>query len=650
MMVEDLHWMDEGSEAMLAELVTVIEGTPTLAIVNFRPEYTPPWRSSDVYRHLSLEPLGEADTKEMLRDLAGEDPSLDGIGELIHERTQGNPFFIEEIVRELAEAGYLEGERGAYRLVRPVEGAGVPATVQAILAARIDRLGSAAKQLLQVASVVGKELDFKALRLTAGLDEDEIDSALCELTDAGFLYEAEMYPDRVFAFRHPLTREVAYGTQLADRRAATHAAAARAMIELEPDRLDELAGLVAQHMEEGGEILEAARWSARAAYWTGSSQPVEAMRLWQNVTRLSSQIEGEEEAAEAAALGVTSRLLQLDFAWRLGMDPETERQLISEAEQMAEGCGDLRSLALLRMATGARPGLSSDVETWIEAADEASRLADESGDDHLRVAIHSASAYARLCAGRFDEFEQRLDHVLEIAGDDHAAGAGIVIGNPVAWAMQGKGVVKKERGELEQARELVDAAFEISAEAGDPETESWIRGMQAMLRTAGGDIEGGVAIGRRNCELSERLGDVFSRSLARANLAWTELEAGDYEAALHSIEEAERLYRSAMDNGGEMETWRGALHSEALRGVGRRREAVEVAERACAIGRERGLNWSLPMALRALGRARAEAGDDEGARNALDEAAAIAESSRALVVLGEIEADRQSLVAGAGRA
>ena len=272
---------------MLADLVASIEGTNTLAVVNFRPEYSPPWRRSPSYREIALEPLAGEDTRELLRDLAGEDPSLDGLDEPIHERTQGNPFFIEEIVRELAEAGHLEGERGAYRLARPIEDAGVPVTVQAILAARIDRLDPDAKQLLQVASVVGKEVSGRALGMTAGLERDRIDPVLCELIEAGFLYEAELYPERVLAFRHPLTREVAYGTQLADRRAATHAAAARAMIELEPERLDELAALIADHMAAGGETLEAARWSARAAYWAGHSRPQDALRLWRTVTELA---------------------------------------------------------------------------------------------------------------------------------------------------------------------------------------------------------------------------------------------------------------------------------------------------------------------------------------------------------------------------
>ncbi len=226
--VEDLHWMDEGSATLLGELISSVEGTLTLAIVNFRPEYDAEWAGAPTYRGVSLEPLGPDDTREMLRDLAGDDPSLDGLGELIHERTAGNPFFIEEIVRTLAEGGNLEGERGAYRLARPVEEAVVPASVQTVLAARIDRLSPTAKRLLQAASVTSKEVSEQALEMVSGLNRcDDYDAALAELISGGFLYEAELYPERIFAFRHPLTREVAYGTQLADQRAVTHAATAR---------------------------------------------------------------------------------------------------------------------------------------------------------------------------------------------------------------------------------------------------------------------------------------------------------------------------------------------------------------------------------------------------------------------------------------
>jgi adenylate cyclase len=643
LLIEDLHWIDEGSNAMLADLVDSIEGTNTLAVVNFRPEYTPPWRRSKAYREQSLEPLRREDTRELLRDLAGEDPSLDGLDEPIHERTQGNPFFIEEIVRELGEAGFFEGERGAYRLARPIEDAGVPATVQAVLAARIDRLDPAAKHLLQVASVVGKEVRGQALGMTAGIDRDRIDPVLCELIEAGFLYEAELYPERILAFRHPLTREVAYGTQLADGRAATHAAAARAMVELEPERHDELAALVAHHMEEGGETLEAARWSARAAYWTGSSRPGDAMRLWRRVMELSAGLEQDEEVT---ALAVMSRLLQLDFAWRLGMDSEEEARLLAEAEEIATRTNDLRSLALLKMATSARPGMPHEAETWLAAVAETNRLADESGDLHLRIAIRAAGSYAFLCVADFDGFERILDEVIELCGNDRRAGAGIVIGNPLAWATMAKGLARRERGRLDEAEDLFDAALQIATEEGDPEIESWTRSNQSLMLAMRGDTEAAMALARRNCELTERLGDVFSRSLALSNLGATQLLAGEQQAALESLEESERVYRAAIDGGDEMECWRAALRAEALIGVGRVEEALTLAEWAAGVARERGMLWSLPLALQALAIAR-DASGREGAREALDEGAAVAERTGAMISLEGIEATRELIGAGA---
>src|SRR3984893_6110765 len=154
---EDLHWLDPASEAFVANHVEASQGTRGLSILNFRPEYQAPWMSKSYYRQIALAPLGPEAIEEMLRDLLGSDPSLDGLPDLVRERTAGNPFFIEEVVQSLVEAGSLEGERGAYRLVRPVEAAAVPASVQAVLSARIDRLAEREKAVLQSAAVIGKE-------------------------------------------------------------------------------------------------------------------------------------------------------------------------------------------------------------------------------------------------------------------------------------------------------------------------------------------------------------------------------------------------------------------------------------------------------------------------------------------------------------
>jgi class 3 adenylate cyclase/tetratricopeptide (TPR) repeat protein len=647
LVLEDMHWVDDGSEAMLAGLIEGFGGTPTLVLVNYRPEYSPPWAEADGWTEVPLEPLTRAHTRELLRDLAGEDPSLDGLEEPIHERTAGNPFFIEEVIRELAECGYLVGERGAYRLARPIEDAGVPLSVQAVLAARIDRLDPEAKRLLQVASVVGKEVSAEALGITAGLEEETIEPTLRALIEGGFLYEAEIYPQRVLAFRHPLTREVAYGTQIAEQRAATHAAAARALIELEsPDRWDELSALIADHLRQGGEDLEAARWSARAAHWAGHSRPREALRLWHDVMELTDRLEEDEEVA---ALAIGSRLLQLTYAWRLGMSREEQERLAAEAEAIARRTDDLHSLALLRVATAVRPGLDHHAEAWLEAVRDAIELADRTGDRHLQVSVRAAGSYAYLMVGNFESFEKVLDEVLELVGDEGSVGANIILGSPIAWSLMGKGMIRREQFEFDEAEELFERALRIAVEEDDPETASWIRSNQAGLMAMRGEAEAGLAIARRNTELTEKLGDVFSRSLALTNMAWTQLNAGDAEGALASIEEGERTYVEAMDNSGEMGPWRAQLRSQALLGVGRVGEAVEVAEAAAENARTRGLMWTYPAAMLALARARSAAGGG-GVVEALAEGERVARETGAETLLLDIAAEREALEAGAGRA
>jgi class 3 adenylate cyclase/tetratricopeptide (TPR) repeat protein len=641
--IEDLHWMDEGSEEFLAEMVSAVEGTATLAVVNFRPEYEADWTDSPVYRRVSLVPLGPESTKELLADLAGNDPSMDGLAELIHERTGGNPFFIEEVVRELVEAGNLEGGRGAYQLTKPIGETKVPATVQVILAARIDRL-AAAKALLQAAAVIGNEVPEPALSRVAGLDDDALAEGLKELIGAGFLYEAEIYPERVLAFSHPLTREVAYGSQLGKQRAAAHAAAARATIELNPERHDELAPLIAQHLEQGGEMLEAARWYARAAHRAGYSHPQDALRLWTKVSELVTELPEDEETS---ALGVFSRLLQLDYAWRLGMEKERVDALVEEAREIATRTGDLRSLALLRMLGSARPGLDVTAAEWTAAVEEAIALADKSDDDALRMAIRTAGSYAHLVAGDYDRCEQLVDQALEIAGDDHGVGAGIVIGCPYAWGLMAKAVIRRDRSEFDAAEQLFESALRIASEQGDPETESWTRGNLAGLMALRGDLDAALGLAQRNYELTERLGDVFSRHWALVYLGLVLLERAEPEQALDYLQRADHVYREAMGNGGEAEGWRAALIAEALLGVGRVSEALELADHGATICRERGLHWALPRVLRALAGARAAAGEP-GASELLDEAEQVASANRQVIELESIRAARDVVAASPG--
>jgi class 3 adenylate cyclase len=210
-LIEDLHWMDPASERFLEDLVDVVPGTRTLLLLNFRPEY----RADQ----LPLRTLGPDEIRELLNDLLGKDPGLSDLTRNLQERTAGNPFFIEEVVRALAETGKLEGARGAYRLTGPVDSIEIPATVQPLLAARIDRLPEREKQVLQAASVLGDQVAAGVLREMVDLPDDGLDDALRRLVASEFLHEAALYPETEYAFNHPLTQEVAYRSQLGDRRA-----------------------------------------------------------------------------------------------------------------------------------------------------------------------------------------------------------------------------------------------------------------------------------------------------------------------------------------------------------------------------------------------------------------------------------------------
>jgi len=639
--IEDLHWMDEGSEKFVAEMVGAVEGTATLAIVNFRPEYEAEWTAAPVYRRISLTPLGLDSTRELLADLAGGDPSMDGLAEMIHERTGGNPFFIEEVVRELVEAGNLEGERGSYRLTEPVGEAKVPATVQAILAARIDRL-EAAKTLLQSASVIGKEVPEPALRRVAGLGEEALAEGLKELIAAGFLYEAEIYPERVLAFSHPLTQEVAYGSQIGTQRKAAHTAAGHALVELNAERHDELAALIAQHFEKGGETLEAARWNARAAHWAGYAHPQEALRLWTKVSDLASEVPEDEETV---ALGMFSRLLQLDYAWRLGMEASRVEALIAEARDLATRSSDLRSLTLLRFLESARPGLDVTAAQWTAGVTDAIAIADQSQDDALRVAVRAAGAYASWCAGDVERVEQLLVEALELAGDDHSAGAGLILGCPYAWAIMCKGLRLRDRGELDEAEALLEEALRIAGAQGDPETEGWTRGALSWLYAMRGELDKSLATAMRNYELTERLGDVFSRQFALLYLGLAHLAREEPAEALKHLERADRLYWEAMGKGGEADGWRQSVIGEALAGVGRADEGLERAEGGVATLRERGLNYTLPHALRSLAKARTAAGAP-GAAEALEEAEQVGRECEQIAEADLARAEREALPVG----
>jgi predicted ATPase len=248
---EDLHWIDAETQALLDSLVESLPTARLLLLVNYRPEYQHGWGSKTSYTQLRLDPLPPASADAFLQVLLGNDPSLAPLTQLLIARTQGNPFFLEESVRTLVETGLLVGERGAYRLAQPLEVLQVPATVQAVLAARIDRLPAEEKRLLQTAAVIGTEVPWPLLQAIADVPDEALYRGLAHLQAAEFLYETSLFPERAYTFKHALTHEVAYGGLLRERQRLLHSRIVAAIEQHYADRLADQVERLAHHALRG---------------------------------------------------------------------------------------------------------------------------------------------------------------------------------------------------------------------------------------------------------------------------------------------------------------------------------------------------------------------------------------------------------------
>ena len=279
--IEDAHWIDAVSESMLADFLAVIPRTPSMVLITSRPEYEGALTRVPGAQTIALAPLGDSDTAALLGELLGSDPSVGELAAIIAERAAGNPFFAEEMVRELAAARGAGRRARRLPLSRGCRRGCVPATVQAAIAARIDRLSTPAKQTLNAASVIGAR--FGAELLTAL----GIDPVFDELLSAELIDQVRFTPSAEYAFRHPLIRAVAYESQLKSDRAQWHRRLAAAIQEREPGSVEENAALIAEHLQAAGDLHAAYGWHMRAATWATNRDIAAARQSWERARAIA---------------------------------------------------------------------------------------------------------------------------------------------------------------------------------------------------------------------------------------------------------------------------------------------------------------------------------------------------------------------------
>jgi len=503
---EDLHWIDAETQVLLDALVESLPTARMLLLVNYRPEYQHRWTGKSFYRQLRIDPLPPESADDLLAALLGPDAALVPLRRLLIERTHGNPFFLEESVRALAETGVLSGERGAYRLAvassdlhRTLQ---IPATARAILAARIDRLAAEDKRLLQGAAVIGKDVPFVLLQAITDEPEETVRRGLGTLQAAEFLYESRLFPDLEYTFRHALTHEVAYEGVLHDRRRALHGRIVDTIEGLYPDRLGEHVDRLAHHAFRGEIWEKASRYLHEAG-----TRAAARLAYREAVTRFEQALVALSRLPKDP--GRVSQAIDLRFAIRnalvpLGALAETMPHL-REAQALAETLGDRRQLARLAVYMTSYCWGQSDHAEAIAWGERAVALAAELGDPvlegtapfYLGRVHHALGDYARAIS-----LLERSVALLERPG----AGQGkISYGLPSILARMILTWSLAERGAFGEAVACGEEALRLAAAADHAESQLCaLAGLGAALSRQG-DVDRAIPTLERAVALGDAI-------------------------------------------------------------------------------------------------------------------------------------------------
>ena len=429
--VEDAHWIDEVSESMLAEFFTVIPQTPSLVLITCRPEYRGALSRVAGAQAIALAPLSNSETAALVCELLGSDPSVNGLVTKIAEKAAGNPFFAEELVRDLAERGVLQGNRGAYESTADADAIRVPATLQATIAARIDRLDPAAKRTLSAAAVIGSRFSRDLLE-TLG-----IDPALQDLLSSEFIDQIRFTGQPEYVFHHPLIRAVAYESQLKSDRAELHRRLAATIEGRDPESADEYAALVAEHLQAAGDLHAAYGWHMRAAMWATNRDITAARLSWERAQRIADALPADDP--NRAAMRIAPRTMLCGIGYRVHLNVAGDR--FEELRKLCTAAGDKASLAIALAGLVIDHASQDRVREASLLASETWTLVESLEDPTLMVGLSVAAIYAKGESGEWSDVLRWSQRVIDLAdGDPHKGN--FLLGSPLALAFTARALAR----------------------------------------------------------------------------------------------------------------------------------------------------------------------------------------------------------------
>jgi adenylate cyclase len=635
-LIEDLHWIDPTSAEFVEALADAIVGTTTLLVVNFRPGFSGAFMRRAHYRQIAMPNLAPRDAHLLLQEQLGDDPSLALLIRNVIERAQGNPFFLEELVNVLIERGDFDGGKGDYRLKHGVAIIPLPKTVQAVIAARIDRLEGPAKHVLEAASVIGREASHAILTHVAELPDEELSRALQQLRQSELLYEVPPFDKRIYAFRHPLIQEVAYRSLLKDRSRALHAAVGNAIVEVFKDRADEHAGILAYHLEQSGELVRAAQQNVRAAFFVGANDSGQALRSWKKVREL---LKDEPPSPPINYLKMLACGQIVNFGWREGIPAGDAKVYFEQARELAVASGDNRANALIHAAYGRILANGGSADEYVARIEEAAALAEAGKDPSVQVTLKAVLCHAMWLSGRLVEAlelnSQALHRASEIGQFDRQT-----LGFDVeAWltAIRGRALVLS--GKSDEARPFLDKLLQMDESHVDVTHHV----MPSMAYVDIAWAEGNLSLARQHADrafsLAVKSGSPYLRVYAQASRGLSHIIAGHLTSAIDDLSDALNFARTRKA-GLENEARILADLADAHRRNGEPEIALAVANEAIVVATAR--HTRIPECFARIVRARllldSKAGDQEiEARHELNRAEALMLRTGASIYLAAIQ-------------
>ncbi len=593
---EDLHWIDSETQAVLDSLVESLLAARLLLLVNYRPEYQHLWGSRTAYTQLRLDPLPPQTVEELLGVLLGPDAGLKPLKRALVVRTEGNPFFLEESVWALVETGALLGDRGGYRLARPLPTIQVPATVQAVLAARIDRLPPGDKALLQTASVIGKDVPSSLLQAIVELPDEALWQGLTRLQAGEFLYEMSLFPDPEYTFKHALTHEVAYCSLLHERRRTIHARIVEAIERLYPDRLTEQVERLAHHALRG-EVWEKAVTYLRQAGAKAAARSAhrEAVAYFEQALLALQQLpEGRERPEQAIDLRLDLRASLIPLG-----ELEAEFRSLREAERLASTLGDHRRLGWVSVYMTHHFSIIGGATEAQRCGQRALAIAETLHDLPLQVA---ANVYSGLACHRSGDYRRAKELFLRtlqlLAGDLRRERFGMHV-FPAVYASAHLAYTLAECGEFAEGIAHGQAALHL-AEAVDHPYSLVVAGWWlGWLYGVKGEFSQAVRLLERSLALAREWNLALLSQPATVSLGHVYTLSGRVAEGLPLLQQAVKALESI---GVVTYHSRGLMYlGEACLVADRVEEARALAGRAITLIRERGQGGFEAWALRLLG-------------------------------------------------